>query len=87
MSLLALGFFGTGLALLAYVFYQSRFAVHLSIAAYSILIYQCWVLGAYNIIVLYVVGLLWYLFVMYKIGSQMNDADLKNPSNETKKEK
>ena len=40
-----------------------------------------------NIIVLYVVGLLWYLFVMYKIGSQMNDADLKNPSNETKKEK
>jgi len=87
MSLLALGFFGTGLALLAYVFYASRLAVHLSIAAYSILIYQCWVLGAYNIIVLYVVGLLWYLFVMYKIGSQMNDADLKNPSNETKKEK
>ena len=87
MSLLALGFFGTGLALLAYVFYTSRLAVHLSIAAYSILIYQCWVLGAYNIIVLYVVGLLWYLFVMYKIGSQMNDADLKNPSNETKKEK
>ena len=87
MSLLAFGYFGTALALLAYVFYQSRLAVHLSIAAYSILIYQCWVLGAYNIIVLYVVGLLWYLFVMYKIGSQMNDEDLKNPSNETKKEK
>ena len=86
MSLLALGFIGTALALLAYAFYTSRLAVHLSVAAYSILIYQCWVLGAYNI-VLYVVGLLWYLFVMYKIGSQMNDEDLKNPSNETKKEK
>ena len=59
MSLLALGFFGTGLALLAYVFYTSRLAVHLSIAAYTILIYQCWVLGAYNIFVLYEVGLLW----------------------------
>jgi len=77
VSLLAFGFIGTALALLAYAFYTSRLVVHLSVAAYSILIYQCWILGAYNIIVLYVVGLLWYLFVMYKIGSQMNDEDYK----------
>lgn len=75
MSLIMVGWLGVAFAVASYIKPFQEQALPLSFAAYTLLIYQCWHLGAFNLIALYVFGFIWNTIAILALMNETEDGE------------
>lgn len=75
MSLMMVGWLGVAFAVASYIKPFQEHALPLSFAAYILLIYQCWYLGAFNLVALYVFGFIWNTIAILEVMNETEDGE------------